>query len=89
MYGFTLIFEVQAKGQRMPDSDAVQGPCSAQKSALSTVQPMSATKGLPIDLIDGCEVERHQTCDLHSLQVCMTKHGVRVEAQHPSSGEID
>lgn len=67
MYAFTLIFEVQAKGQGMPDSDAVEGPCSAQMSAMFTVQRMSAAEGLPVDLIDGCEIECHQPCDLHTL----------------------
>ena len=59
------------------------------KVSISTVQRMSTAEGLPIDLIDGCEVKCHQPCDLHALQICMAKHGVRVEAQHPSSGEID
>lgn len=89
MYAFAFVLQVQAKGQRMPDSDSVQGPCSAPKSAKFTVKQISAAEGLPVDLVDGCEVECHQPCDLHPLQISMAKHGIRVEAQHPSSGEID
>lgn len=59
MYAFALILQVQAKGQRVPDSDAVEGPCSAQKSAMFTVKRISAAEGLPVDLIDGRKVECH------------------------------